>query len=112
MTFEERLVKTAEAALILESWQAGKAKEQVLIANIVSEAAPRDRMRLAQLKAEKKQKQQEKAKLKRLKKEMNKVYRKQAREMAKLDKIHRKDMRERNRFHVSSCNRSRARSCH
>ena len=107
----ERLAKNkAEADAILESWKAGKEKDQALVAKIKTEAAPRDEIRLAQLAEQDKQKREEEAELVHLGKEMKKAQRKSAREMEKLNKIFRKDMRERNRVHVSSTNRSPSRS--
>ena len=103
----ERLAKKKdEADAILESWKAGTEKDRALVAQIKTEAAPRDEIRLAQLAEQSKQKNEEEAELARLGKEMKKARRKSAREMEKLNKIYRKDMRERNRIHVSSANRS------
>lgn len=105
---EEQKKKKAEANAILESWKASKEKDQALITKILTEAAPRDEMRLAQLETENKQKKEEEAELARLAKEINKARRKSAREWEKMHKSFRKDMRERNRLHVSSANQSRA----
>ena len=105
---EQEAKKQAEANSILESWKAGKERDQALITKIKTEAASRDQLRLDQLEQEKSQKKEEAAKLARLRKEMKKAARKSAREMAKMEKIYRKDMSERNGVHVCSC-RSRSR---
>ncbi|KAG6999578.1 actin cytoskeleton-regulatory complex protein end3 [Physcia stellaris] len=82
----------AKQPKILEEWRACRERDEIRIAEIAREAAPRDILRLAQLEEEKKRKKAARQELIRKIKEAKK-------EEAKEERLFRKDMRERNYIH-------------
>lgn len=87
----------AEKAKILEDWKASKKMDQMRIAEIKAETGIRDKLRLEQIKEQRKYEKEEKMKKMRQQREMRKVQK----EMEKDNMLMRKDIRERSSILVS-----------